>query len=170
MRILMLAQFYPPIVGGEEHLVDALAIELAQRGHDAAVATIQHPGLAAREEVEGVHETDMLPEGEFVLDAGAISHDKGAVTLLQAFARIDAPSLPLVMLPEIVIHGETGLLVGGGDVEGLQRALTKLLGDESPRVRLGENGRRRAEQHFSADAVIPQFERLYATTLGQSET
>ncbi|HZA37320.1 MAG TPA: glycosyltransferase, partial [Vicinamibacterales bacterium] len=54
MRVLMVAQFYPPIVGGEEHAVEALSIELAQRGHRVAVATIQHPGLAEREEVDGV--------------------------------------------------------------------------------------------------------------------
>ena len=54
MRVLMLAQFYPPIVGGEEHVVEALGIELVRRGHQVAVATIQHPGLPGREEVEGV--------------------------------------------------------------------------------------------------------------------
>ncbi len=36
----MLAQFYPPIIGGEERLVQDLSAELAQRGHDAAVATL----------------------------------------------------------------------------------------------------------------------------------
>ncbi len=38
MRILMLAQSYPPLVGGEERHVRNLSIELASRGHDVAVA------------------------------------------------------------------------------------------------------------------------------------
>lgn len=42
MRILMLAQFYPPIIGGEERHVYNLSTELVLRGHDVAVATIQH--------------------------------------------------------------------------------------------------------------------------------
>ena len=50
----MLAQFYPPIVGGEEHVVESLSIELARRGHQLSVATIQHPGLPELEEVEGI--------------------------------------------------------------------------------------------------------------------
>lgn len=40
MRILMLAQFYPPIVGGEERHVRNLAQSLVARGHDVAVATL----------------------------------------------------------------------------------------------------------------------------------
>jgi glycosyltransferase involved in cell wall biosynthesis len=42
MRILMLSQFYPPIIGGEERHVYNLSVELVSRGHEVAVATIQH--------------------------------------------------------------------------------------------------------------------------------
>src|SRR5438105_5021797 len=42
MRILMLAQFYPPIIGGEERHVYNRSVELVARGHDVAVATMQH--------------------------------------------------------------------------------------------------------------------------------
>ena len=45
MRILMLAQFYPPIIGGEEHHVENLSIALAQRGHDVSVVTLLKEGL-----------------------------------------------------------------------------------------------------------------------------
>lgn len=40
MRILQLAQFYPPVVGGEERHVRNLSIELAGRGHDVHVACL----------------------------------------------------------------------------------------------------------------------------------
>ncbi len=40
MRILHLAQFYPPVVGGEERHVRNLAIELAGRGHEVHVACL----------------------------------------------------------------------------------------------------------------------------------
>jgi glycosyltransferase involved in cell wall biosynthesis len=54
MRILMLAQFYPPIVGGEEQHVRTLSTELAARGHHVAVATLGQAGLPAFEVDRGV--------------------------------------------------------------------------------------------------------------------
>ena len=40
MRVLMLTQFYPPILGGQERHVRDLAHALVTRGHDVEVATI----------------------------------------------------------------------------------------------------------------------------------
>jgi glycosyltransferase involved in cell wall biosynthesis len=54
MRILMLAQFYPPLIGGEERHVRNLSIELAARGHEVAVATLWQEGLEEFEEDQGV--------------------------------------------------------------------------------------------------------------------
>jgi glycosyltransferase involved in cell wall biosynthesis len=54
VRILMLAQFYAPIVGGEEQLVRSLSLELAARGHQVAVATLWHAGLPVFEHDRGV--------------------------------------------------------------------------------------------------------------------
>jgi glycosyltransferase involved in cell wall biosynthesis len=39
MRVLLLAQFYPPVIGGEERHVRNLAAALAARGHEVSVAT-----------------------------------------------------------------------------------------------------------------------------------
>jgi glycosyltransferase involved in cell wall biosynthesis len=48
MRVLMLAQSFAPIVGGEERVVEDLSRELVDRGHDVAIATLRMPdGLAA---------------------------------------------------------------------------------------------------------------------------
>lgn len=54
MRILMLAQFYPPTIGGEERHVQDLSVELAAAGHDVAVATLWHAGLPSFEIDRGV--------------------------------------------------------------------------------------------------------------------
>jgi glycosyltransferase involved in cell wall biosynthesis len=43
MRILMLTQSYAPIVGGIEHMVEAISDELVKRGHEVAVATLRQP-------------------------------------------------------------------------------------------------------------------------------
>ncbi|RXT54047.1 glycosyltransferase family 4 protein [Bradyrhizobium betae] len=44
MRILLLSQFYPPVIGGEERHVRNLGRALAQRGHTVNVGTFMHPG------------------------------------------------------------------------------------------------------------------------------
>ena len=49
MRILMLSQFYAPIIGGEEQHVRNLSHKLAARGHHVAVATLQQRGLPQTE-------------------------------------------------------------------------------------------------------------------------
>ncbi|HEX5592384.1 MAG TPA: glycosyltransferase family 4 protein [Solirubrobacterales bacterium] len=53
MRILMLAQSFAPIVGGEERVVEDLTRELAARGHEVSVATLQQPGGVTVGEVAG---------------------------------------------------------------------------------------------------------------------
>jgi glycosyltransferase involved in cell wall biosynthesis len=45
MRILMLAQSFAPILGGEERVVENLSLELAARGHEVAIATLRQPGV-----------------------------------------------------------------------------------------------------------------------------
>lgn len=54
MRVLMLTQFYPPFIGGEERHVHTLSTRLAARGHEVAVATIGGPDTAAYTEEGGV--------------------------------------------------------------------------------------------------------------------
>lgn len=49
MRILLLAQFFPPDIGGEERHVFNLASTLAERGHKVAVATQRMAGVPDRE-------------------------------------------------------------------------------------------------------------------------
>jgi glycosyltransferase involved in cell wall biosynthesis len=50
----MLAQFYPPIIGGEERHVRNLSIELAARGHDVSVATLWQKDMPEFECDQGV--------------------------------------------------------------------------------------------------------------------
>ncbi len=52
MKVLLLSQFYPPIIGGEERHVRTLAIELTRRGHDVSVGTLVVPGTSEGTTVE----------------------------------------------------------------------------------------------------------------------
>jgi glycosyltransferase involved in cell wall biosynthesis len=53
MRIMMLAQSFAPIVGGEERVVEDLSRELVARGHRVSIATLQQPGDLPAGEVAG---------------------------------------------------------------------------------------------------------------------
>lgn len=54
MRILMLSQFYPPIIGGGAIHARSLSVELVSRGHDVAFVTLWHQGQAEFELDQGV--------------------------------------------------------------------------------------------------------------------
>ena len=58
----MLAQFFDPVIGGEERVVEQLSVELAAHGHEVAVATLRVDGTPAFEERTGVrvHRVDAL--------------------------------------------------------------------------------------------------------------
>jgi glycosyltransferase involved in cell wall biosynthesis len=52
-------------------------------------------------------------------------------------------------IPELIVDGETGMLVEPGDPEAIGSALTRLLESPELRARLGEGARRRVEERFS---------------------
>ena len=54
------------------------------------------------------------------------------------------------------------------DVDDLQRILALLMAESGLRARYGEAGRRRMEQHFSSNVIVPRFERLYDDVVGRS--
>jgi glycosyltransferase involved in cell wall biosynthesis len=76
-----------------------------------------------------------------------------------------AASLPVVATDirgcrEEVIDGQTGLIVPVRDARALAGALGGLLRDDQKRRRMGEAGRRRAEQYFSEAQVIERQMRV----------
>jgi glycosyltransferase involved in cell wall biosynthesis len=67
-------------------------------------------------------------------------------------------------LRDIVVDGETGLLVTAGDVEAMAAALGRLLGDAGLRERMGAAARVQAAA-FGPGAVVPRFEEAYEAAL-----
>ncbi len=64
-------------------------------------------------------------------------------------------------IPEVVSDGANGFLHPFGETAAMARSIEQLA--ESPDLarRLGEEGRRRAEEFFSAGRVVPDYEALY---------
>jgi glycosyltransferase involved in cell wall biosynthesis len=62
---------------------------------------------------------------------------------------------------EVVVDGETGLLVPIGNPPLLCRAIRDVIRDTTLARRLGEAGRARVEAHFRASTMIARFAELY---------
>jgi glycosyltransferase involved in cell wall biosynthesis len=71
-------------------------------------------------------------------------------------------------LGELVVDGETGLLVPTAEAGPLAAALVKLAGDPALRRAMGEAGRVRALEHFAEHRNIERTELLYREYLNGS--
>jgi len=68
-------------------------------------------------------------------------------------------------IPEVL--GDNGSLHRFGDIAGMSAALDKLVESSAAARELGERGRERAEQLFTAARVVPQYEALYRSALAR---
>jgi glycosyltransferase involved in cell wall biosynthesis len=83
-----------------------------------------------------------------------------------AAAEASASGLPVVAttvggIPEIVVDGETGLLVPPEDPAALARALERLIADPGLRSRLGTAGRRRIHDLYRWERCVDRMELVY---------
>ena len=86
-----------------------------------------------------------------------------------------AAGLPVVVsdvggLPEVVIDGETGLVVPRENPEAAAEAILKLIGDEAFRGRLGSNGRAHVAKHYSWPACVETLVGVFQKTVQISDT
>lgn len=101
----------------------------------------------------------MAGAGLFVLP----SRSEGiSLTLLEAMAR----GLPVVATrvggtPEVVVEGETGLLVPSDDPAALAAAILRVRRDPEAGRRMGEAGRRRVDRHFDVRRMVAEYESIY---------
>jgi glycosyltransferase involved in cell wall biosynthesis len=82
------------------------------------------------------------------------------------FLEAMAASLPVVAtrvsaVPEVVVDGETGLLVPVDDPDALAAALARLAGDADLRRRLGDAGARRVRERFGLERMVDETLSVY---------
>lgn len=69
-------------------------------------------------------------------------------------------------LPEVVLPGETGILVQTGNASAFSRAMESLLMNPAERERLGSAGRRFVLEHYDWMENVSQMEQVYKRILG----
>ena len=114
-----------------------------------------------------------IPDLLAALDAFVLSSTMEGVslTLLEAMSA----GLPVVATrvggnPEVVLEGETGLLVPAGDPLALADAMVQLYGDRARAAAFGRSGRDRARRQFDIERMVDAYVGLYKEALGQRTT
>lgn len=87
-----------------------------------------------------------------------------------AVLEASASGLPVVStrhagIPDVVIEGETGILVDEGDVDSMVEAMVLLAKDPQMASRMGKAGRHRVEEHFSMEKSISNLWKIIETVI-----
>ena len=60
-----------------------------------------------------------------------------------------------------LIAENTGYLIGKDDIEGMAKKGIEILSDEDLKKFIGKNARKRVEESFDIDEIVPQYEKYY---------
>lgn len=185
-------------IGGSEPVIGILAVLREEKDHATFLRAGRHvidrvPGARLvivgdgplRADLEAL--ADELGLGDRAVFAGMRSDVEEFLRILDVvvlssytieclpFAVLEAMAagLPAVCtaiggLPELIEHGETGLLVPPRDPRGLADAVVRVIADDGLRERMGDAARRRLEDHFTLDRSVAETERVIAEVVGRA--
>jgi glycosyltransferase involved in cell wall biosynthesis len=119
-------------------------------------------GLAGRVLFAGYRADAQRIMSAFDLYVNCSTYEGVSLTILEAMAA----ELPVVATrvggnPEVVVDGETGLLVAARAVQPLADAIVTLGSDRLCRRLMAEAGRARVERAFSISRMVAEYRRLY---------
>lgn len=155
---------------GDRRLVVLLVGRFRTTAYEATVrAEVERLGLAARCHFAGYQAN---PSAFFrAMDVLVLPTTGDALprVVLEAMAH----GRPVVAsavggVPELVVHGRTGLLAAAGDPAAFAAALGALLADRALAEAMGRAGRRRVEEEFTVERTVRAIADLYRERLQRS--
>lgn len=175
----------PRHMKGHVYLVEAAAEVLREFPQarlvlvgDVATASTIKQRLAARAADLGISDRltiagyrEDIPEVMAALDVfvlPSVSYEGVPQVVGQAMAmRRPVVATDVGGVKEQVINGQTGILVEKANSGQLAQGILTLLKNPDTAARMGDNGRRLIEEHYSLDAMLDATERLYGRLLTQ---
>ncbi len=104
---------------------------------------------------------DLISQFTILVHASTVPEPFGQVVLEGMVAGKPVVATRGGGVPEIVVDGETGILVPMGDSTAMAEAIIRLLGDPERAQAMGEAGRQRALTEFTIDKTARQIEAVY---------
>lgn len=102
-----------------------------------------------------------------VLDAKGDTEGLGVVLLEAMASNVPVLASAAGGITDVVVDGESGVLVPPGDVTALADALTRLHDDPALRARLAGRGAERVRDEFSWDAIADRWAAVYRDALSR---
>ncbi len=113
---------------------------------------------------------DLMNESTVILMPSRVPEGFGLVALQAAQMGRPVIASRVGGVAEVVVHGETGVLVDPDDAQGLAQSITTLLADPERAARLGQSGRRRAESELGWNVHVDGYDSLLRRVADRART
>lgn len=157
----VLLQAFPHVKGAELHIVGTGDLENELKAYakqHSLTDRVMFHGSISDEELEREFEACDV----FVLPS---------VTKNEAFALVQQEAMaygkPVINtrlksgVPEVSVHGETGLTVEPGDAKELAAAMQELVDDPEKRIAFGKAARKKVDEQYTMEGMLAQIRKLY---------
>ena len=157
----VLLRAFPYVKGAELHIVGTGDLENELKAYakqHSLTDRVMFHGSISDEELEREFEACDV----FVLPS---------VTKNEAFALVQQEAMaygnPVINtrlksgVPEVSVHGETGLTVEPGDAKELAAAMQELVDDPEKRIAFGKAARKKVDEQYTMEGMLAQIRKLY---------